>query len=228
MHHLFVGPDITVRDKILVEIKTRYLKTPEAQKFDFASLDAKSLSLNELKAAVMTVPAVAERRVILISRADKLDDQALEFIEQAVSADDRGYVLVIEAMTWDRRNVWRKRIADRMKVAAQEKKLSAFDLLDTLRTGPGAMLAGLPRLLETDAVENVLGAARWWWVNKAKGTVSASGYKEGLRVIQQADERIKSSSLVREQALEAALVRLSLLAGSWRNGTCGGPRSSCA
>jgi hypothetical protein len=61
-------------------------------------------------------------------------------------------------------------------------------------------------------VENILGAVRWWWGHKIKGTVSGTKYKKGLLVIQEADERIKLSGMLsREHTVEIALVKLSLL-----------------
>jgi hypothetical protein len=85
-------------------------------------------------------------------------------------------------------------------------------LLDGLAHNPSAALVSLQDFLENDAVENIIGGVRWWWVNKAKGKIPAEKYKKGLLVIQVADERIKLSGLLsREQAVEVALVKLSLL-----------------
>jgi hypothetical protein len=213
MHHLILdGKDISLRDRILREVKTISLKTADALKFDLSSLDALDLDFNDLKAALLTVPAIADRRVVLISRAEKLDDRNLELIDHVISDPDKLCVIVLEASNWDRRNVLRKGIAEKVKVSGGREEKSAFDLLYDLPRDRAGVLVRLQELLEDDAVENSRGAVRWWWVHKVKGTTPAAKYKKGLLVIQEADERIKLSGLLsREQAVEVALVKLSLL-----------------
>ena len=211
MHHLILGgSDISLRDKILRELKTKSLKTPDALKFDFSNLDGHGLDFNDLKAALLTAPAVADRRVILISRAEKLNDRNLEFIDHVISDPGTSCIIVLEASAWDRRSALRKGIAEKVKVSGGKEEKSIFNLLDGLARDPSGALAGLQEFLEKDPVENILGGVRWWWVHKVK--VSAAKYKKGLLVIQEADERIKLSGLLsREQAVEVALVKLSLL-----------------
>ena len=213
MHHLILGASATAaRDKILREIKKRSLTSPDALRFDFSSLDGHGLDFNDLKAALLTAPAVAERRVILISRAEKLDDSNLELIEHVVSDPAKPCIIVLEAAAWDRRHAVRKSIAEKIRVSGGREAGNAFDVFHELSRDRAGALLLLQELLGDDAVENILGALRWWWVHKAKGTVSGAGYKKGLLVIQEADERIKLSGLLsREQALEVALVKLSLL-----------------
>jgi hypothetical protein len=213
MHHLILGgSDISLRDKILRELKTKFLKTPDALKFDFSSLDANDFGFNDLKAALLTAPAVADRRVVLISRAEKLDDKELELLDHVISDPAKPCIIVLEASTWDRRSALRKGIAEKVKVSGGREERIIFNLLDGLARDPAQVMAGLQEFLDNDPVENIIGGIRWWWVNKAKGRVAAVKYKKGLLVIQEADERIKLSGLLsREQAVEVALVKLSLL-----------------
>ncbi len=212
MHQLILGSNTVLRDKILGDLKARFFKTPDALKFDLSSLDAQGLGFNDLKAALLTVPAVASMRLILISRADKLDEQCLELIDSIISAGTQPCVVVLESQKWDRRHALRKRIAERMKVSGEAKAPSAFDLLDRLSGDRCGALTKLAKLLEDETPENFLGAVRWWWANKAKARVPAAKYKKGLLVIQEADQRIKLSGLLsKEQALEVVLVKLSSL-----------------
>jgi hypothetical protein len=213
MHHLILGgSDISLRDKILRELKTTFLKHPDALKLDFTCLDGHGLDFNDLKAALLTAPAVADRRVILISRAEKLNDKNLELIDHVISDPAQGCILVLEAGVWDRRSALRKGIAEKIKVSGGKEEKSAFDLLYDLSRDRAGVLVRLQELLEDGAVENILGAVRWWWGHKIKGTVPLARYKKGLLVIQEADERIKLSGLLsREQTVEVALIKLSLL-----------------
>ena len=129
-----------------------------------------------------------------------------------ISDPARPCIVVLEAATWDRRSALRKGIAEKLKVIGGRETKSAFDLLYDLPRDRAGVLVRLQELLEDDAVENILGAVRWWWGHKVKGTVPVPRYKKGLLVIQEADERIKLSGLLsREQTLEVALVKLSLL-----------------
>ena len=212
LHQLILGPDVLLRDKALRVLKARFLKTPDDLKFDLHCLDGHGLAFQDLQAALLTLPAVAERRVVIISRAEKLDEPQLELVEQVVDRDARGCVIVLEAAQWDKRVLVRKRLAAKLEVSGGEKKLTAFDLFRDLPRDRARVLARLADLLEDDAVENVLGALRWWWCHDAKGSVGTVKYKKGLLVIQEADERIKLSGLLaREQSIEVALVKLSSL-----------------
>ncbi len=212
LHQLILGPDVPLRDKALRVLKARFLKTPEALKFDLNYLDAQDLAFQDLKAALLTLPAVAERRVVFVSRAEKLDEQQLELIEQVIDRDALGCVIVLEAAQWDKRVPARKRLAAKLEVSGGEPKLTAFDLFRDLPRDRAGMLARLGELLEDEAVENILGALRWWWCHEMKRSIAAVKYKKGLLVIQEADQRIKLSGLLsREQSIEVALVKLSSL-----------------
>ncbi|MEI8012258.1 MAG: hypothetical protein WCI27_07250 [Candidatus Omnitrophota bacterium] len=212
MHQLILGTDVLLRDKIIRELQNRFFTTPDAFKFDFTRLEAKGLDFNDLKVALLTVPVLSNRRIILISAADKLSDQNLEFIEYVLEGRPDGCVLILEAAGWDRRNALRKRLAALFKVSGGIDKKNIFDLLGDLVSDRAGFLVRLQALLADDAAENALGAVRWWWCQKIKGTVPSDMYKKGLLVIQEADERIKLSGLLtREQTVEVALIKLSEL-----------------
>ena len=213
MHHLILGTsDISLRDKVLRDLKAKFLKTPDALKFDFTGLDGQGLDFNDLKAALLTAPAVADRRIILISRADKISEKNLELIDHVISDPAMPCIIVLEAATWDRRSALRKGLTEKLKVSGGKEEKSVFDLLYDLSRDRAGVLVRLQELLEDDAVENIIGAVRWWWGHKVKGTIPAARYKKGLLVIQEADERIKLSGLLsREQTVEVALIKLSLL-----------------
>jgi hypothetical protein len=212
MHQLILGHDIALRDKLLHELKSRFLKTPDALKFDLMQVDGRGLALNDLKAALLTVPAIAAKRIVIISHAEKLDDPNLELLDQAVADPKICCVLFLEAASWDKRSALRKRLAEKLKVSGGDEAVSAFDILYDLSRDRAGVLLRLQELLEDDAVENVLGAVRWWWTHKVKGTIAAPRYKKGLLVVQEADERIKLSGMLpKEQVVETALVKLSSL-----------------
>ncbi|MFH0754341.1 MAG: hypothetical protein V2A70_07230 [Candidatus Omnitrophota bacterium] len=212
MHQLILGTDIALRDKILHSLKIRFLKTPAALKLDFMQIDGHGLEFNELKAALLTVPAMASKRLLVIARAEKLDERNLELIEHVAADAASCCVMLLEASSWDRRSAIRKRLAEIFQVSGGGESVKVFDILQDLSHDRAGVLVRLHKLLENDAVENVLGAIRWWWANKVKGSVPAVRYKKGLLVIQEADERNKlSGMLLKEQALEVVLVKLSLL-----------------
>ena len=212
MHQLILGTDTTLRDKILHEIQSRFFKTSDVVKLDFSRLDAKDLDFNDLKTALLTVPIVAWRRVVLISGADKLDDRNLELIEHVLDQKTDGCVVILEAPAWDRRHALRKRIAGKLKVSGDGDKKIIFDLFNEVLSDRAGFLLELQTFLADDVAENVLGALRWWWCVKVKGTIPADNYKKGLLVIQEADERIKLSKLrTREQIIEVASIKLSEL-----------------
>ena len=212
VHQLILGEDVLLRDKIINDLKSRLFKNSDALKFDLQQLDAQGLDYEILKAACLTAAAVAKQRLLIVSRCEKLKDEHLDLIEHVVADTAAQTVIVLTAKTWDKRSAARKRLFEKLKVSGGIEQKSIFDLFQELPRDRISVLVKLQAWFEDDAVENILGALRWQWANKVKGTIPAARYKNGLMVIQEADERIKLSGMLsREQAVEVAFVKLSEL-----------------
>ena len=214
MHYLFLGADIALRDAKLKQLKANLFPTADAEKLDSEILDGHKLTSEALTVALTSIPALAIRRLVLISRAEKLSKENLVTIERFLKDTPENPVLFLEASAWDLKSELRKSIRTRVQVIGSEQKegRNAFDMMDEVCAGQTvAALELLKDLLRRGEEEGrLVGAMLWSWTHKIKGRTSAEKYKKGLRVIQEADYNLKRSRFPsREQALEFAVVKLS-------------------
>ena len=214
MHYLFLGPDSALRDEKLNQLKANLFPTADAQQMDFERLDGHKLSSEALKVALTSVPALAVRRLVLISRAEKLSKENLLTIEKFLSDSPENPVLFLEASAWDMKSGSRKAIRARLQVIGglEKEGRNVFDMMDLVCAGNTAEALMLLRELlgRGEEEERMLGAMVWSWSHKMRGRTSADRYKKGLLFLQEADHNLKRSRFPsREQALETAVVKLS-------------------
>lgn len=217
IHVLCLGTDKKSqeqRDKKIAELKAKFLLSPEALQLDLEELDAKRLSAERLKIALVSLPGQAVRRILIIRQADKLPKDCAELLEKHLRENEaEGPVLVLEAEEWPLKSDFRKFVhANFQRTGAIQKQASAFDMMDALDDQVRAL-----RILNTlfddgEAPEVVLGGMVWAWSNKMKARVRGDNYKKGLLVLQEADMCLKRSKFPeRGYALEVAVVKLSSL-----------------
>ncbi|MBF0593421.1 MAG: hypothetical protein HQL22_00480 [Candidatus Omnitrophica bacterium] len=215
MDYLLYGPDLTLRDKTLADLKKEILSTPDAIRLDFDSLDGHKLTPEKLKIALLSLPGMAPRRLVHIYRADKLPKESLELLLAFLKGEHEQAVVVVEAEEWDSSTKLRGELTKLLKSVgtASAAAGTVFQMMDAVAAGNEAgSLRRLNGLLGGDeAPERLLGGMVWAWSNKIKGRVSADVYKKGLLVLQEADFALKRSRYPeREYALEVAVVKLTL------------------
>ncbi|NTV30210.1 MAG: hypothetical protein HGA80_09040 [Candidatus Omnitrophica bacterium] len=216
MHYLFLGPDIALRDAKLEQLKANLFPTADSQQMDFEKLDGHKLSSEDLKVALTSAPALSIRRLVLISRAEKLSKENLTTIEKFLSDAPENPVLFLEAASWELKSDARKSIRARLQVigAPEKEGRNVFDMMDAVCSGNTVDALGLLKdlLAQGEEAEKLIGAMVWAWSHKMRGRTSAERYKKGLLVLQEADYNLKRSRFpVREQALEIAIVKLSAM-----------------
>jgi DNA polymerase III delta subunit len=214
MHYLFLGHDVRLRDAKLKQLKGNLFPTSDAEKLDFEILDGHKLTSEAIKVALASAPALSVRRLVLISRAEKLSKENLATIEQFLKDTPENPVLFLEAASWDMKSETRKSIRARLQVIGTVEKdgRNVFDMMDAVCTGNTVdALALLKELLNRgEEEERLIGGMVWAWSNKMKGRTSVERYKKGLLILQEADHHLKRSRFPsREQALEIAVVKLS-------------------
>lgn len=216
-HYLLIGLKPEDRDARLATLRSNFFLTPEALKFDCETFDGNKLSAKTLQIALYSYPAIAGKKLVVVRRAEKLEDNVLEMIVRFLDDNNAHVVLVLDAGSWDGRHSIKKDIRERLQpaiAAAIEKVHTVFDMMDTAFGGSIADgLKFLNLLLDRGEVEEkLLGGMIWHWSNRVKGRVPADKYKKGLLVLQEADENLKRSKFPkREHALEVALVKLTSL-----------------
>ena len=216
-HYLLIGLKSEDRDARLATLKANFFTSPAALKFDCETFDGNKLSAETLKIALYSYPAIAGKKLVVVRRAEKLGEPALNVVTQFLDDNNAHVVLVLDAGSWDGRSAVKKDIRERLQpaiAAAPEKVETVFDMMDTAFAGSIADGLKLLNVLLTrgEAEEMLLGGMIWHWSNRVRGRAPADKYKKGLLVLQEADENLKRSKFPkREYALEVALVKLTSL-----------------
>ncbi|MFH0940307.1 MAG: hypothetical protein V1840_00435 [Candidatus Omnitrophota bacterium] len=226
---IFLGND-ELRKHEQLELLQKKLFPPDIKEFNYCLLygDDKDLTPKgpkDLKEALSCFPqAGASKRLVVIKMAHKLSKahQAYLLEECRIIACKTIVVLDIPGDAGKASESFvgalAKAGAQVVRFAGEAAAANAFDLGRAIaaRRPESALkiLAGLIRYKEK--AEKIIGAIFWQWERlHADRRISEENYKRGLRLISEADKRLKSSSsaFAREVLiLEALVVRLSSLA----------------
>ena len=223
---IFSGND-ELRKHEQLELLQKKLFPPDIKEFNYCLLygDDKDFAPKDLKEALSCFPqAGASKRLVVIKMAHKLSKahQACLLEECRIIACKTIVVLDVPGdggkASESFVGVLAKAGAQVVRFAGEAAAANAFDLGRAIaaRRPESALkiLAGLIRYKEK--AEKIIGAIFWQWERlHADRRISEENYKRGLRLISEADKRLKSSSsaFAREVLiLEALVVRLSSLA----------------
>jgi DNA polymerase III delta subunit len=216
MHYLLLGNDTSLKDTQLNKIKRELFSDTDSQRMDSETLDGHKLSPEKLKIALLSLPALAEKRFVHIRQAEKLSKENLALLEDFLKGDSSHVVVVLDAVSWEAKSEARKSILHAVRTIGREEAAGAnvFDMMDLVGRGDTARaLKVLKGLFDRDEEpERVLGGMIWAWSNKIKPRTQSPKYKKGLLILQEADHQLKRVRFPdRGYALEIALVKLSYL-----------------
>jgi DNA polymerase III delta subunit len=216
MHYLLLGTDISLKDTQLQKIKREFFPDGDSFRMDCETLDGFKLSNEKLKIALLSLPALAERRLIIVRHAERLSKENLELLEDFLKSTQTHASVVLDAAMWEAKSEARKNILLAVRTIGREEAAGAnvFDMMDLVGRGDAVRALGvLKDVIDRDGEpERVLGGMLWSWSNKVKPRVPAVKYKKGLLILQEADHQLKRVRFPdREYALEIALVKLFYL-----------------
>src|SRR3989338_10492484 len=97
MIYLLLGPDEDAKDRKITKIKAKYLADDTALKLDFESFHAVKLDPDTLKKALISLPAVSKKRLILIRSVNKLDSHNKEMILDFIQTDNSHAVVILDS-----------------------------------------------------------------------------------------------------------------------------------
>jgi len=214
MTYLLLGEDNPAKDKNIRAIKDKTLKSTDSQNLDYESLHAPKVDSDILKQALIALPAVSEKRCLLIRSADKLNPKNKKIVEEFVQSKATHLVLILETDESEPKNSFFKAIIPFVKVLRFQSsvKENVFDMTNAMtnRTLVKALkiLDGLMK--EGNHPLKIMGGLVWYW-GKSKNRISEERFQKGLKALQEADLNIKRSRLKPEYTLEVLVVKLSSL-----------------
>ncbi len=215
MVYLFFGEETSAKDEKIKEIREKTILSPDALSFDYELLHASKLAPEILKKALLTLPVIAKKRLIIIRQAENLNPQNKNIIMGYLDNISEKIILILDSASFDSKENFYKKLSEKAKVisfAAVQGK-NVFDMTKAIARGDSAQaLKILSDLIEDGQYPlQIMGALVWSW-GKAKENISSVNYRNGLDCIQKADLNIKRSRLDPQQALEILVVSLCSLA----------------
>ena len=210
MTYLFLGEDQISKDIKIRELKNKLFPSFEATKFDYEILYAQKLESDTLKKALISLPALAKQRLIVIKECHKLSPHNKELIIEFVK-NPGPCVLILDSDKMETDDSFVRKLGSLIKVisAKGEPQLNVFNLtraismrkqIDALKILAGLISSGEQPL-------QIMGGLVWYWKNAREG-FSFDQFKKGLIALQEADLNIKRSRLKPEHALELLVVKL--------------------
>ena len=212
MIYLFLGDDGRAKDAKIAEIKAKFFNgSPEALAFDFDNFDAGQLPADALKKALLTLPAIAPRRLIIVRQIHKLKSAAaavlVNFCRKPLGHCD----VILESVEKTLKAAELKELPmhARAVVFGGPAKPNAFDmtrLMSANRTAEALkMLNGFYR-------DNVHPLRIMWtlvefWGREGRA-LGKERFERGLKSLEAADLNIKRSRLDPEYAVEKVVVEL--------------------
>ena len=215
MIYLLLGSDGPAKDRKISEIKTKAFNVNTFE-FDYEVLHAHKLDPLDLKRSFLALPAIAEKRLVVLRQIDRLNPRNKELILEFLRQDLSHVDLIFDSEELEASTAFLKELAKSVQVVHFKKEIpsNVFDMTNAMSARrPTQALAILGDLLTGDIHPlQIMGGLVWFW-GKSKNRVSVKSFQKGLSVLQDADLNIKRSRVKPEHALEIAVVKLSSLIG---------------
>ncbi len=213
MMYLFLGEDSRAKDEKIGELKKKILAHPQSFQFDYETLQGTKLEEHHLKKALMNLPALSPRRLVVIREGHRLSPKNQDILVQFLEKAYDHAVIILDSDEWDHKNSFVKKIRKMVDLVefSSTRKFDIFDLTRTIDSKKETeALKILDQLLSggTHPLQ-ILGAVVWFW-KKSRGRFSGEQFKKGLLALQEADLNIKRSRLKPEYAMELLVVKLCL------------------
>ncbi|MDD5617999.1 MAG: hypothetical protein PHG69_02800 [Candidatus Omnitrophica bacterium] len=214
--YLFLGEDELAKKNKIDAIKKRYLdKSFKDIDFEIIYADKKDLTPPKFNETLSYSPVnSSHKRILLIKRIELLKQENREVLFKYLKNPSQSMIVILDSASSFLDAVFAKELSPfvtRIEVKSLEK-INAFDLADAIVSRNTTRALGiLNKLLNNrEKPHNILGALLWQW-DKAKDKLSLEQFKQGLKLLLDADLRIKTGRLNEELALELVVIRLSYL-----------------
>lgn len=216
MLYLVCGPDHQTKNQKILSIKEKIFSSNQNHSFDYESLYARNLDAKTLKAAMIALPSLTSKRIIVIRQADQLTESLQNLILQLIQTTKDFLIVILDAEESSCARQFQKKFGSEIKILHHEakKEVSVFDLEKAILNHEKALaLKILSQILKQEklpirsAAPKIMGGILWIW-KKNKNSFSLERFCCGLSSLKEADFHIKRSRLKPEHALEILLVKL--------------------
>jgi len=214
MIYLLCGLDNQIKEKKIAELKDKFFSSLEALSFDYQILHGQKLDNATLKRALIALPSLSKKRLVLIRQADKLTAENKDLIAALIDDIKDFLIIVLDAENSKAGGILKKKFSKQIKVLhfEEEKRLGVFDLTRAISQNKKTeALKTLAQLLEDGVYPlQLMGGILWEW-KKNRPRLSPESFKQGLLDLQEADFNVKRSRLRADYALEVLVIKLCSL-----------------
>ena len=212
--YLFLGGDSQDKDQKILEIKNKIFPDKDALKFDYELLHAHKLNPDDLKKSLIALPAMAERRLVVLKGIQKCMAPHKEIVLNFLKEQWTDTILILDSDQADIKNAFITKISAVAKVFkySSDIKCNVFDMTRAISSDNKVKaLSILTELIKQgDHPLQIMGGLVWFW-EKSRDKLSGEKFKKGLLELQETDLNIKRSRLKPEHALEFCVTKLCLL-----------------
>lgn len=210
MVYLLLGADLKAKDARIAAIKSSLFKSSEAHVFDLEALDAAGIPPDALKKALITLPVINPKRLVVLRNAHKLKTDDLASLRRFVISPSDHVDLVLESSEGAMKADWKDIVPlCSSQVFALPAKPNVFDMTKLMTAGKQKdalnMLSGF--LADGTHPLQILGGLAWFWAKDGR-RLAPECFESGLKSLEEADLNIKRSRLDEYFAVEKAVVEL--------------------
>ncbi len=209
MVYLLLGEDLKSKDAKISQIKSVCFKDPQALHFDFEALDAHGLPADTLKKALLILPVLSAKRLVLLRNAHQIKAADAAVLRQFLKQPAAHIDLVLEA----------KELKSEFKDIAALCTVSKFgvaepdNVFDMTRLMAAGRAKDALKMLHTfyeggTHPLQIMGGLVWFWGKEGR-SLRKEKFERGLKALEDADLNIKRSRIDPEYAVEKAVVELT-------------------
>jgi len=214
MVYLFLGNNATLKNNHISKIRNKFHTVPDAAHFDYQLLYADKLDKDTLKKALLELPAVAQKRIVVVKQIDKLKVDHKKILSAFFKESIDSTILILDSDKADIKNAFISecRRVGEVNVCDSGTTCNVWDMTNAMkRSQHVGALKTLNTLIDGgESPVKILGALVWFW-GKMKDSLSRKKFQKGLMFLQETDLNIKRSRLNPTYALEKCVISLSAL-----------------
>ncbi len=211
MIYLLFGDNPSAQDAKIEDLKKKILPQAQAAYFDLESFSAHKLTPENFKKSLISLPAVAPKRLLILRDADRLSPANQEILEEFIHSSPKHVDVILSFEEAPKETFLKKIKGPGVQIFdfSSGPKLNVFDMTRAIEMNKKAeALRILSELFEQGIHPlQIMGGLIWFW-GKRRERVSPGAFEKGLLALQEADLNIKRSRLAPEHALEIVVVKL--------------------
>ena len=170
MTYLFLGNKTEDKSSKIEKIKSQYLKNKEARHFDCVSLYADKLDNDTLKKSLIDLPAVAQKRIVVVRLIEKLNKDHQRIIEEFIEGEENSTVLILDSDRVDLKNAFINKLKKNAEVFICDsgKKENVFDMTRNIerKNNVSALKILFQLVADGEQPVRILGAMVWFWADE--------------------------------------------------------------